>query len=124
MSSVERAQQILAGLKEAEVNLVASVPDINLLQLINLLAADTEIAHIPVGREEEGIGVCAGAYLVRRRANGLQSGKNQFWRAGSSGGNSKLALGRNRGRSHRGWAAWIGSRRPALYLGAYRAGEE
>jgi sulfopyruvate decarboxylase subunit alpha len=67
MSTEERSQQILAGLKEAGINLVASVPDINLLHLINLLAADKDIAHIPVGREEEGIGVCAGAYLGGRR---------------------------------------------------------
>jgi sulfopyruvate decarboxylase subunit alpha len=67
MSTVERSQQILAGLKEAGINLVASVPDINLLHLINLLAADKELTHIPVGREEEGIGVCAGAYLGGKR---------------------------------------------------------
>jgi sulfopyruvate decarboxylase subunit alpha len=67
MSTLERSQHILAGLKDAGINLVASVPDINLLHLINLLAADKDIAHIPVGREEEGIGVCAGAYLGGRR---------------------------------------------------------
>jgi sulfopyruvate decarboxylase subunit alpha len=63
MSTIERAQQILDGLKEAGINLIASVPDINLLNLLNLLYAEKAIAHIPVGREEEGIGVCAGAYV-------------------------------------------------------------
>jgi sulfopyruvate decarboxylase subunit alpha len=67
MSTLERSQQILAGLKEAGINLVASVPDINLLHLINLLYADKEITHIPVGREEEGIGVCTGAYVGGKR---------------------------------------------------------
>lgn len=67
MASPERAQQILAGLKEAGIDLVASVPDINLLHLLNALYADGEIIHIPVGREEEGIGVCAGAYTGGKR---------------------------------------------------------
>jgi sulfopyruvate decarboxylase subunit alpha len=65
--SIERSQQVLAGLKEAGINLVASVPDINLLDLINLLYTDKEVTHIPVGREEEGIGVCTGAYLGGKR---------------------------------------------------------
>jgi len=64
MGTIEGARQILAGLKEAGIDLVASVPDINLLELINLLYEDKEITHVPVGREEEGIGVCAGAHLA------------------------------------------------------------
>jgi sulfopyruvate decarboxylase subunit alpha len=67
MGTIEGARQILAGLKEAGINLVASVPDINMLQLINLLYEDKEIAHVPVGREEEGIGVCAGAHLAGKQ---------------------------------------------------------
>ena len=54
MGSVEGAQSILSGLKEAGVDLVASVPDINVLELINLLYESRDITHIPVGREEEG----------------------------------------------------------------------
>lgn len=68
MGTVEGSREILAGLKEAGVKLVASVPDINLLELINLLYADGDIIHVPVGREEEGIGVCTGAYLGGKRA--------------------------------------------------------
>jgi sulfopyruvate decarboxylase subunit alpha len=67
MGTIDGAQQILAGLKEAGINLVASVPDINMLQLINLLYEDKDIAHVPVGREEEGIGVCAGAHLAGKQ---------------------------------------------------------
>lgn len=63
MGTVAGAQNILSGLKEAGINLIASVPDINMLQLINLLYDDKQITHIPVGREEEGIGVCTGAHL-------------------------------------------------------------
>lgn len=67
MVSIERSRELLAGLKEAGVDLVASVPDTNLLHLITLLADDSSIAHISVGREEEGIGVCTGAYLGGKR---------------------------------------------------------
>ncbi len=67
MSSAEQSRQILEGLKGAGVNLIASVPDINLLHLINLLYTDNDITHIPVGSEEEGIGVCTGAYVGGKR---------------------------------------------------------
>ena len=64
MGTIAGAQNILSSLKSAGVDLVASVPDINMLQLLNLLYEDKDIAHVPVGREEEGIGVCTGAYLA------------------------------------------------------------
>jgi sulfopyruvate decarboxylase subunit alpha len=67
MATLHAAQQILAGLKEAGINLVASVPDINVMHVINLLYEDKEITHVPVGREEEGIGVCTGAYLAGKQ---------------------------------------------------------
>src|SRR5437899_11745427 len=67
MGTTEGARQILTALKEAGINLVASVPDINMLQLINLLYEDKDITHVPVGREEEGIGVCTGAHLAGKQ---------------------------------------------------------
>ena len=67
MGTIGGAQNILAGLKAAGIDLVSSVPDINMLQLINLLYQDKEITHVPVGREEEGIGVCTGAHLGGKR---------------------------------------------------------
>jgi sulfopyruvate decarboxylase subunit alpha len=67
MGTIEGAREILAGLKEAGIDMVASVPDINMLQLINLLYEEKEIVHVPVGREEEGIGVCTGAHLAGKQ---------------------------------------------------------
>ena len=67
MGTIAGAQNILTGLKAAGIDLVASVPDINMLQLIDLLYQDKEITHVPVGREEEGIGVCTGAHLGGKR---------------------------------------------------------
>jgi sulfopyruvate decarboxylase subunit alpha len=116
MASTEAARQILAGLKEAGINLVASVPDINLLQVINLLYEDKEITHVPVGREEEGIGVCTGAHLAGKQTailmqngglmnscNGLTTTALQFgipillliYYAGDMGDNAFHMLGLN-----------------------------
>jgi len=116
MASTEAARQILAGLKEAGINLVASVPDINLLQVINLLYKDKEITHVPIGREEEGIGVCTGAHLAGKQTailmqngglmnscNGLTTTALQFgipillliYYAGDMGDNAFHMLGLN-----------------------------
>lgn len=58
---------ILEGLKEAGISLVATLPDINLRELLRLVDADGDIVHVPLCREEEGIGICSGAYLVGKR---------------------------------------------------------
>jgi sulfopyruvate decarboxylase subunit alpha len=58
---------ILEGLKEAGVDLIATLPDINLKDLLRLIEADGQVNHVPLCREEEGIGICAGAYLVGKK---------------------------------------------------------
>jgi sulfopyruvate decarboxylase subunit alpha len=67
MTVEEAADVILGGLKEAGISLVASLPDINLTQLLRVIQEDHEIVHVPLCREEEGIGICAGAYLVGKK---------------------------------------------------------
>jgi sulfopyruvate decarboxylase subunit alpha len=67
MDAKARAKAILEGLKKAGIDLVASLPDINCLDLIDALERDTEIVHVPLCREEEGIGICAGARLVGKK---------------------------------------------------------
>lgn len=64
MTVEEAARTILGALKEAGINLIASLPDINLAQLLRLVEQDKDVTHVPLCREEEGIGICAGAYLV------------------------------------------------------------
>ena len=54
---------IVEGMKEAGVSFVASLPDANLQKLLALVDADPELAHVTLAREEEGIGICAGAYM-------------------------------------------------------------
>jgi sulfopyruvate decarboxylase subunit alpha len=62
-----RATAILVAIKKAGINLIASLPDINVLDLIDALERDAEVEHVPLCREEEGIGICAGARLVGRK---------------------------------------------------------
>ncbi len=54
---------VFEGLKSCGINFIASVPCINLSELIHLVQEDPWIKHVPVTREEEGIGICAGAYM-------------------------------------------------------------
>jgi sulfopyruvate decarboxylase subunit alpha len=54
---------VLDGLRAAGITHAASLPDINLVELIELLERDERIVHVPLAREEEGIGIAAGVYL-------------------------------------------------------------
>ena len=58
---------IYRGLKRAGIDFVASVPCINLQQLLTLVEEDPDIIHVPVTREEEGVGLCAGAWMAGSR---------------------------------------------------------
>ena len=57
------SEQLLAELKGNGADYFASVPCKLLGDLINLLAEDRSVTYVPVAREEEGLGVCAGAFL-------------------------------------------------------------
>ena len=50
-------------IKESGINLILSLPCILLKGLLNLINDKNEIQHIPVTREEEGVGIAAGAYI-------------------------------------------------------------
>ena len=63
MINMDSTEAIYNGLKDAGINFIVSVPCVNLSKLLNMIDEDDEIIHIPVTREEEGIGLCAGAYL-------------------------------------------------------------
>ena len=63
MIKMDSSEAIYDGLKDAGINFIVSVPCVNLSKLLNMIDEDDEIIHIPVTREEEGIGICAGAYL-------------------------------------------------------------
>ena len=62
-----KAAQVVEGLRRCDIQLVVSVPCVNLKDLLELLDKDPMIMHMPVTREEEGVGICAGAYLGGKR---------------------------------------------------------
>ena len=60
---MDSSEAVFDGLKDAGIDLIVSVPCVNLSKILNMIDEDENIIHIPVTREEEGIGICAGAYL-------------------------------------------------------------
>jgi sulfopyruvate decarboxylase subunit alpha len=67
MSKINPSSIVYCGLKRAGIDFAASVPCVNLQQLLQLVGEDPDIVHIPVTREEEGVGLCAGAWMGGRR---------------------------------------------------------
>jgi sulfopyruvate decarboxylase subunit alpha len=61
------ATAIIAGLKSAGIDFVATLPDEKMLELIAAVGGDPALKHVPLCREEEGIGICAGAYLAGKK---------------------------------------------------------
>ena len=62
------AETIVQALKDSEVSLVAYVPDISIHQVTGLMQDDDYFHVVPATREEEAIGIAAGAYAVGRNA--------------------------------------------------------
>lgn len=56
-------EAVYNGIKQAGINFIVSVPCVNLSKVLEMIDEDDEIIHVPVTREEEGTGVCAGAFL-------------------------------------------------------------
>src|ERR1041384_5194127 len=61
------AATMVAGLKKAGIDFVATLPDEKMLELIRAVERDPDLKHVPLCREEEGIGICAGAYLAGKK---------------------------------------------------------
>jgi len=74
----EAARTIWSGLKTAGINLVATLPDVNLAELLRAVEEDRDVVHVPLCREEEGIGVCAGAYLVGKKCAAIMQNGGFF----------------------------------------------
>ena len=66
--SKDSAAAIVGALKKAGIDFVATLPDEKMLDLIRTVEKDPDLKHVPLCREEEGIGICAGAYLAGKRA--------------------------------------------------------
>ena len=78
MNPPEAAQAIVRGLKAAGINLVATLPDVNLAEVLGQVELDQELIHVPLCREEEGIGICAGAYLVGNKCAAIMQNGGFF----------------------------------------------
>ena len=63
MDPKQCAAAIVGGLKKAGIDFVATLPDEKMVEVIRAVAQDRTLKHVPLCREEEGIGICAGAYL-------------------------------------------------------------
>ena len=57
------SQKIISNLKDGGADFFLSVPCKLLANMITILEADKDIYYSAIPREEEGMGICAGAYL-------------------------------------------------------------
>ena len=62
------SEQLLEQLKAIDVRLCVTLPDSWIKDLISLVAEDSSMIHVPVAREEDGIGICCGASAGRKAA--------------------------------------------------------
>ena len=57
------SESIVACLKRHEVRLIAYLPDTIVYRVVSLIEGDPYFERVPVAREEECVGILAGAYL-------------------------------------------------------------
>lgn len=67
MDPKRSALEIVAAMKKAGIDFVSTLPDEKMIEVIRTVESDPGLKHIPLCREEEGIGICAGAYLAGRK---------------------------------------------------------
>ena len=61
------ADQIIQGLKDADVSLIAYVPDGVTWRVLERMEQDSFFHMIPTSREEEAVGIISGAYAAGKR---------------------------------------------------------
>jgi hypothetical protein len=64
--NVKNAEILHRALKDAGIDFVSLVPDSYFRELNRLLLEDREIRSVTATREDEGMAICAGAYLEER----------------------------------------------------------
>jgi sulfopyruvate decarboxylase subunit alpha len=62
------AVEVHAQLKAAGISIVSGLPDDWVVPLLTLVDADPDMAYVPVARESEAVGVCAGAWFGGAKA--------------------------------------------------------
>jgi sulfopyruvate decarboxylase subunit alpha len=66
--SVDSSRVVYSALKECGVRLISALPETWLVHLIRLAEEDAEMTLVRLAREEEGVGISAGAYLAGNRS--------------------------------------------------------
>jgi sulfopyruvate decarboxylase subunit alpha len=66
--SEKNSRIIYNGLKQSGVKIISALPETWLVHLINMAEADPETTLVRLTREEEGIGISAGAHLAGVRS--------------------------------------------------------
>jgi len=61
--NIEASDAIIRGLKAANVDLVAMLPDHGFDRVQKTIAADPSFTFVPVSNEGIGVGICAGAFF-------------------------------------------------------------
>jgi sulfopyruvate decarboxylase subunit alpha len=82
---------VAEALVAAGINFICTLPDWNMARLIERISQENSWIHVRLAREEEGVGICAGAYLTGKTptpvmqnggllnsANGLTTTSLQF----------------------------------------------
>ena len=59
---------IYDALKDAGVTIISALPETWLVHLVNLADADPDVTLIRLNKEEEGVGISAGAHLAGRKS--------------------------------------------------------
>ena len=63
MFFLDSSQAVYDALKKSGIDFIVSLPCVNLGGIMEMVETDPEIIHVPVTREEEGFGICAGAFM-------------------------------------------------------------
>ena len=66
--SVKNSEVIFAALKSAGVSLISALPETWLVHLVNMAEDDSDMTLIRLNKEEEGVGISAGAHLAGRKS--------------------------------------------------------
>src|SRR5688572_527027 len=63
----ESVDQVVAGLKQAGIDFVASLPSKSIAPVVRAISFDQDFTHVPVAHEGDAIGICAGAALTGKK---------------------------------------------------------
>lgn len=62
--SLENSKAVVKGIKDAGVHFVTALPETWLVYLLQMIEDDPEMCLVEVAKEEEAIGIAAGAYFA------------------------------------------------------------